>query len=558
MVNLNINVDKKNRHVKRWVAASLASFALLGAVSVTPATQHTLPVSQVRASADTTNGTFGTVSYTYDNSTNTLTFTSGGTLPVSSASSLSTLFPNVQHIVFTQAVAAPQQSENLFGGLTKLTDFTGLTNLDTSNTEHMGSLFADDSSLTSVDLSKFNTANVGNFDKMFYNCSSLTSLDVSSFNTAQVTNINDMFNGLSSVKNLDLSTFNTNRLQYTERMFENTSSLQTVDLSSFTTLITSGSYQTFSQIGNGQKLFVKLAQARIDPAESTGLGDHSSSDRYGYYTLVDSPSTANPQALTMNANDYTTFFDTGAKTGGWYEWGTTVPVTQITETKTVKRTINYLDSNHNEIAGQSPLVQTVSYQRTATKNWLTGAVTDYGQWQLATDSATQFSDVQIQQELGDNYIDPKVNDKAVTEINAETPTADSSDENIDVIYSTKTPTPTPTPAPTPNTPVTPTPTPSNNGGNGSNTPANGGTTPSSSGSNTPAASHTPSSETTNGTSGKTAKGVYGSSYSVAGNAVRHAMPETGKMIEKNAGIFVPAFLVAGLSTVGYLLTKRNK
>ncbi|MDD9139133.1 BspA family leucine-rich repeat surface protein [Fructobacillus sp. CRL 2054] len=161
MVDLNTNVDRKNVHVKRWMAASLASFALLGAVSVSPVTHNVLPVSRVTASADTTNGTFGTVNYTYDNSTNTLTFTSGGELAANSSSSLATLFPNVQHIVLTQSVAAPKDSNHLFDGLTKLTDFAGLTNLDTSNTQFMGSLFANDSSLTAVDLSKFNTANVG-------------------------------------------------------------------------------------------------------------------------------------------------------------------------------------------------------------------------------------------------------------------------------------------------------------------------------------------------------------------------------------------------------------
>ena len=52
---------------------------------------------------------------------------------------------------------------------------------DTSQVEYMDYMFANCTSLKSLDLSSIDTANVTYMGGMFYNCSSLTSLDISSF-----------------------------------------------------------------------------------------------------------------------------------------------------------------------------------------------------------------------------------------------------------------------------------------------------------------------------------------------------------------------------------------
>ena len=108
-------------------------------------------------------------------------------------------------------------------------------NFNTSNVTDMGGMFAECSSLTSLDLSSFNTLNVTDMESMFYLCSSLTSLDLSSFNTANVPTMSQIFKNCESLTNLDLSSFNTVNMTSMYWMFCGCSSITGLDLSSFNT-----------------------------------------------------------------------------------------------------------------------------------------------------------------------------------------------------------------------------------------------------------------------------------------------------------------------------------
>ena len=116
----------------------------------------------------------------------------------------------------------------LFNGFLKLTVINDIGNLNTANVEDMYSMFAECSSLTTLDLRSMNTAKVTNMAFMFYRCSGLTSLRVSKFNTANVTNMLEMFQECSSLAKLNLSEWNTAKVKSMTRMFQGCSNLVTI------------------------------------------------------------------------------------------------------------------------------------------------------------------------------------------------------------------------------------------------------------------------------------------------------------------------------------------
>lgn len=105
-----------------------------------------------------------------------------------------------------------------------------LSGLDTSEVKNMDGMFEDCSSLESVDLSDLDTSNVKNMSRVFYGCSSLVSLNVSGLNTSNVTGMFWMFEGCSSLESVDLSDFDTSNVTSMRSMFSGCSSLTTLKL----------------------------------------------------------------------------------------------------------------------------------------------------------------------------------------------------------------------------------------------------------------------------------------------------------------------------------------
>ena len=91
-------------------------------------------------------------------------------------------------------------------------------------------MFADCSSLESLDLSKFNTSNVKDMNKMFAGCSSLKSLNLSNFDTSNVYNMDYMFNNCTKLESLDISNFNTLNVNEMNGIFTNCYSLKFINL----------------------------------------------------------------------------------------------------------------------------------------------------------------------------------------------------------------------------------------------------------------------------------------------------------------------------------------
>ena len=87
------------------------------------------------------------------------------------------------------AQARPTTCCRWFYNCSKLKNFTGFENLNTSEVTNMTEMFYGCRSLTTLDLNSFNTQKVTDMTEMFYGCRSLTTLDLNSFNTQNVTNM---------------------------------------------------------------------------------------------------------------------------------------------------------------------------------------------------------------------------------------------------------------------------------------------------------------------------------------------------------------------------------
>ncbi len=148
----------------------------------------------------------------------------------------------------------------LFRGCSKLTSLN-VSIFNTSNVQRMDAMFYGCSGLTSLDVSNFNTSNVVSMSRtvdtvivyydsylgqipeknelirfgMFAQCSSLTSLDLYSFNTSKVTDMRGLFEGCKNLTSLNVSSFNTSNVKYMDAMFRGCSSLTSLDLSNFNT-----------------------------------------------------------------------------------------------------------------------------------------------------------------------------------------------------------------------------------------------------------------------------------------------------------------------------------
>lgn len=175
---------------------------------------ETQPRSKVTLTETTTKGTWGKVTWSFDNSSGTLTFTGTGELGESTTSpwNQSTPIPaaSIKKIVFTKSVNAPANSAYLFSSskstsnqLKSLTSIDGITNLNTTSANNMSYMFFNVSSIVALDLSTFNTDKGNNFYSMFDGATSLEELNISNFNT-QGGSTRLMFNKNNQLKKLTL------------------------------------------------------------------------------------------------------------------------------------------------------------------------------------------------------------------------------------------------------------------------------------------------------------------------------------------------------------------
>lgn len=94
-----------------------------------------------------------------------------------------------------------------FEALGNLESISGLRNVDTSKTETLNYMFAQDGNLTSVDVSSFRTPNVITMSGLFFGDWKLEQVDLSNFDFSQLKNTDHMFGGGLCINEYHFSSF---------------------------------------------------------------------------------------------------------------------------------------------------------------------------------------------------------------------------------------------------------------------------------------------------------------------------------------------------------------
>ena len=131
-------------------------------------------------------------------------------------------------------IQAPQNSDDLFSGLTAVASFD-FTNFDTQNMTSAAWMFSSCKALTYIDLSGWKVQNLVGIHGMFVGCTSLEYVSFSGWNTSKMEYIYETFDGCSSLKSVDFTGWDTSSVEDMEYIFNGCSSLTSLDLSSWDT-----------------------------------------------------------------------------------------------------------------------------------------------------------------------------------------------------------------------------------------------------------------------------------------------------------------------------------
>ena len=213
----------------------------------------------------------------FDNATGTLTFSYKVVKPEGAYDlNVGTTEPGwrthkneIKKVVFDAsfANARPTSCYYWFYECKNLANIEGIENLNTEKVTNMELMFANCSTLTSLDVTKFNTANVTTLMSMFSDCSSLKSLDVTNFDTRNVTNMFYMFNNCSGLTSLDVTKFNTAKVRNMYSMFMNCSGLKSLDVTNFDT----GNVISMAYMFYGCSGLTSLDLTKFNTAEVTDM-----------------------------------------------------------------------------------------------------------------------------------------------------------------------------------------------------------------------------------------------------------------------------------------------
>lgn len=183
-------------------------------------------------------GVFGTVPWSWEKETQTLTFKGGQFFDTGNDNyiyekieKLSELEGKpIKKIVFTEPIELAPISKQLFFCLTKVETIDGANYLDTSKVVDMTLMFYNTLSLTSLDISKWDVSNVKKMHSMFLSVPLVEELELNNWNTKNVENINFMFNNMTNLKKLHISNWDTGKVKEMHRTFDLTTSLTELNL----------------------------------------------------------------------------------------------------------------------------------------------------------------------------------------------------------------------------------------------------------------------------------------------------------------------------------------
>ena len=319
---------------------------------------------------------------------------------------------------------------SMFYGCSSLTSLD-VGHFDTVNVTKMNGMFDGCINLTNLDVGHFDTSNVKDMSWMFYGCNSITSLDVGHFDTANVTKMNGMFYGCNSITSLDLGNFDTSNVVDMSLMFYGCKSLTSLDLSHFDTSKVTNMRYMFSSCSN----LTSLDISNFDTSNVTNFGYILSyCNKLNHLILGSGTKFTSDAMLPENANPKikwvaTTGYNQGQKYTSaelmaitdrdqvtTYDWSKEKSlVKSSTESKTITRTINVHQpdgklKNDRQAATISRKVDLYDDGSTVYGDWSTA------QW--AAYEVPVFKDYEA----------------SIKEIPAQTVTAETKDQTIDVTY----------------------------------------------------------------------------------------------------------------------------
>lgn len=305
------------------------------------AKQSTVESSQV-SRADLITNTWGSVTWSFDQSSGILTFTSGGTLGETSSSPWNRtddkkIEPTlVTSIVFTQEVEAPENSSFLFSKetetdaatytLSNVTHFEGLDKLSTTNVTSMKGLFYNMNNLEELDVSNFDTSKVTNMNMLFRYCYKVKSLELSNFITDNVTNMAQMFDFMKELVEVDVTSFDTSKVTDMRWMFYKNYQLTQLDLSSFDMQMQPSLRRMFVEDSNLELLI--LGPGFRSNNFVTDLPDITKEGYTGYWKKLDGPTVG-------KSSDFLNNFD--GSSPGTYIW------------ETIDDSVNFNDENQESL-----------------------------------------------------------------------------------------------------------------------------------------------------------------------------------------------------------------
>ena len=319
---------------------------------------------------------------------------------------------------------------SMFYGCSSLTSLD-LDNFNTSNVKDMSMMFNYCGNLTSLDLSHFDTANVTNMERMFSECTNLINVNISGLNTAKVTSMFFMFSDCNSLTSLDLGDFDTSNVVNMSWMFYGCKSLTSLDLSHFDTSKVTDMHYMFSSCSN----LTSLDISHFDTFKVTSFVNiFSNCNKLNHLVLGSETKFTSDATLPENANPKikwvaTTGYNQGQKYTSaelmaitdrdqvtTYDWSKEKSlVKSSTESKTITRTINV----HQPDGKLKSDRQAATISRKV--DLYDDGSTVYGDWSTAQWAAYEvpvFKDYEA----------------SIKEIPAQTVTAETKDQTIDVTY----------------------------------------------------------------------------------------------------------------------------
>ncbi|MFB9768717.1 MucBP domain-containing protein [Lactiplantibacillus modestisalitolerans] len=176
------------------------------------ATESSVTTADTEIKATDTSGTLGTVHWTYENRTLTL---SGGSFENSlnyyqndkGGQSPWLALPTIQKIVINGQITAPAGSSYafLFADLRSVSTITNSNYINFSGIVSVQNMFWMDAALTSLDFAQADMSSVRDSSGMFNNCNHLGNLDVSNWDMSSATVLFFMFMNCNDLTYLDLS-----------------------------------------------------------------------------------------------------------------------------------------------------------------------------------------------------------------------------------------------------------------------------------------------------------------------------------------------------------------